>query len=85
MPHRHCDDVALAVKRAAAAQPALAAVPHTERAAVLRRAAILWEENATEIEDWVIRESGKIGPAAQFETHVCVQEIYQSATLPYPF
>jgi benzaldehyde dehydrogenase (NAD) len=75
-------DVTKAVKQAAAAQPAWAALPHTERAAVLRRAAIGWEENAAEIEDWVIRESGKIGPAAQFETHVSVQEIYQSATLP---
>jgi benzaldehyde dehydrogenase (NAD) len=75
-------DVTRAVRQAAAAQPAWAALPHTERAAVLRRAAILWEENAAEIEGWVIRESGKIGPAAQFETHVSVQEIYQSATLP---
>jgi benzaldehyde dehydrogenase (NAD) len=75
-------DVTRAVRKAAAAQPAWAALPHTERAAVLRRAAIGWEENAAEIEGWVIRESGKIGPAAQFETHVSVQEIYQSATLP---
>jgi acyl-CoA reductase-like NAD-dependent aldehyde dehydrogenase len=49
---------------------------------ILRRAAGLWEANAAEIEDWVIRESGKIGPAAQFETHVAVQEIYEAATLP---
>jgi benzaldehyde dehydrogenase (NAD) len=75
-------DVTRAVKQAAAAQPAWAAVPHTGRAAILRRAAQLWEENAAEIEGWVIRESGKIGPAAQFETHVSVQEIYQAATLP---
>jgi benzaldehyde dehydrogenase (NAD) len=75
-------DVARAVKKAAAAQPAWAARPHTERAAILRRAALLWEENAPEIEGWVVRESGKVGPAAQFETHVSVQEIYQAATLP---
>jgi benzaldehyde dehydrogenase (NAD) len=75
-------DVARAARTAAAAQPAWAAVPHTERSAILRRAAGLWEANAAEIEDWVIRESGKIGPAAQFETHVAVQEIYEAATLP---
>jgi benzaldehyde dehydrogenase (NAD) len=75
-------DVTRAVKRAAAAQPAWAALPHTQRSAILRRAAQLWEENAAEIENWVIRESGKIGPAAQFETHVSVQEIYEAATLP---
>jgi benzaldehyde dehydrogenase (NAD) len=75
-------DVARAAAKAAAAQPAWAATPYTQRAAVLRRAAQLWEENAAEIEDWVIRESGKIGPAAQFETHVSVQEIYEASTLP---
>ena len=75
-------DVTRAVRQASAAQPAWAAMPHTERSAILRRAALLWEENAAEIEGWVIRESGKIGPAAQFETHVSVQEIYEAATLP---
>src|ERR1700728_2530251 len=75
-------DVTRAVRKASEAQRAWAATPHTERSAILRRAAILWEENAAEIEDWVIRESGKIGPAAQFETHVSVQEIYEAATLP---
>src|SRR5580658_4638124 len=39
-------DAARAVKKAAAAQPAWAAMPHTERAAILRRAARIWEENA---------------------------------------
>src|SRR5215469_2111363 len=75
-------DVARAAQSAAAEQPAWAALPHTERSAILRRAAGLWEANAAEIEDWVIRESGKIGPAAQFETHVAVHEIYEAATLP---
>src|SRR6201986_2035000 len=75
-------DVSRAVQLASAAQPAWGAMPHTERAAILRRAALLWEENAAEIEGWVIRETGKIGPAAQFETHVSVQEIYEAASLP---
>src|SRR5215471_1240497 len=75
-------DVARATQRAAAAQPAWAALPHTDRSALLRRAADLWVANAAEIEHWVIRESGKIGPAAQFETHVAVQEIYEAAALP---
>ena len=75
-------DVARAARLAAAAQPAWAAVPHTERAALLRRAAAIWEANAPEIEQWVIRESGKIVPAAQFETHVSLGEIYEAATLP---
>src|ERR1700728_631282 len=76
------DDVTRAVKLAAAAQPAWAATPHTERSAILRRAADIWLANAADIEWWGIRESGKIPPAMQFETHVATQEIYEAATLP---
>ncbi len=76
------EDVARAAQIAAAAQPAWAATPHTERSAILRRAADIWLANAADIEWWGIRESGKIPPAMQFETHVATQEIYEAATLP---
>ena len=76
------EDVAHAAQIAAAAQPAWAATPHTERSAILRRAADIWLANAADIEWWGIRESGKIPPAMQFETHVATQEIYEAATLP---
>ena len=75
-------DVGRAAKAAAAAQPAWAALPHTQRAAILRKAAEIWLANAAEIEDWSIREGGKIPPAAQFETHVATEEIFEAATLP---
>jgi benzaldehyde dehydrogenase (NAD) len=75
-------EVGRAAGLAAAAQPGWAARPYTERAAVLRRAAEIWLAHAAEIEDWNIRESGKVGPAAQFETHVATQEIIEAATLP---
>jgi benzaldehyde dehydrogenase (NAD) len=75
-------DVARAAQIAAAAQPAWAATPHTERSAILRRAADIWLDCAADIEWWGIRESGKIAPAMQFETHVATQEIYEAATLP---
>jgi len=75
-------DISNAAQQAAAAQPAWAARPHSERAALLRRAADVWLANAAEIEDWNIRESGKILPAAQFETHVATGEIFEAATLP---
>jgi benzaldehyde dehydrogenase (NAD) len=75
-------DVAAATGRAAAAQPAWAATPYTQRAAILRKAGDIWLAHAAEIEDWVIRESGKILPAAQFETHVATEEIFEAATLP---
>jgi benzaldehyde dehydrogenase (NAD) len=75
-------DIAAAATAAAAAQPAWAARPYTERSAILRRAGDIWKANAEEIEGWSIREGGKIGPAAQFETHVATEEVYEAATLP---
>jgi len=75
-------DIAAATAAAAAAQPAWAALPHTERSAILRRAGDIWKANAAEIEQWSIREGGKIGPAAQFETHVATEEVFEAATLP---
>src|SRR5262249_2507578 len=71
-----------AAATAAAAQPAWAALPYTERAAILRRAGDIWRANAAEIEQWDIRESGKIPGAVQFETHVATEEIFEAATLP---
>jgi len=75
-------DISRAAQQAAAAQPAWAVVPYTQRAAILRKAAEIWLANAPEIESWSIREGGKIGPAAQFETHVATEEIFEAATLP---
>jgi benzaldehyde dehydrogenase (NAD) len=75
-------DVRVAAAAAAAAQPAWAATPYTQRAAILRKAGEIWLANAAEIEDWSVREGGKIPPAAQFETHVATEEIFEAATLP---
>ena len=75
-------DIAAAAAAAAAAQPAWAALPYTQRAAILRKAGEIWLANAAEIEDWSVREGGKIPPAAQFETHVATEEIFEAATLP---
>ena len=75
-------DVSAAAATAAAAQPAWAALPYTERAAILRRAGDIWRANAAEIEQWDVRESGKIPGAVQFETHVATEEIFEAATLP---
>src|SRR5215469_1649386 len=75
-------DVAHASAAAAAAQRAWAATPYTQRAAILRKAGDIWLAHAAEIEDWNIRESGKIPPAAQFETHVATEEVFEASTLP---
>ncbi|ETT26550.1 putative benzaldehyde dehydrogenase oxidoreductase protein [Rhodococcus aetherivorans] len=75
-------DLERAVDRAVAAQRDWAARPHTERAAVLRRAGDLWQRHADEIERWIMRESGSLRPKAQLETHVAAQECFEGAALP---
>ena len=76
------DDVARATRRAAEAQREWAATSFEERAAVIRRAAALFEEHGAEIQDWIVRETGAVPPKAQLETHVAAQESYEAATLP---
>ena len=61
-------DVARAAARAAEAQRGWAATGYQERAAVLRRAAQLFEEHAEEIQGWIVPETGAIPPKAQLET-----------------
>jgi benzaldehyde dehydrogenase (NAD) len=75
-------DVARAAGIAQAAQPAWAARPHTERAAVLRRAGDLLGQYAGEIESWLVREGGAVPGKAQFEIGLVVQECYEAAALP---
>jgi benzaldehyde dehydrogenase (NAD) len=75
-------DVAAACARAAAAQPAWAALPFEERAAIMRRAGQLLEEHAQEIAGWLIREAGSVPGKADFELHVAASEAYESAALP---
>ncbi len=75
------DDVTLACERAAEAQREWAARPFTERAAVMRRAGDLWNAHATELQDWISRESGGIGPKAQLETHIAAEECFEAASL----
>jgi benzaldehyde dehydrogenase (NAD) len=75
-------DIAAATAAASAAQGAWAATPYPRRAAIMRKAGDIWLAHAAEIEDWSVREGGKIPPAAQFETHVATEEIFEAATLP---
>jgi benzaldehyde dehydrogenase (NAD) len=74
-------DIARAARRAAEAQRAWAAAPYTERAAVLRRAGQLWEQHASEVGDWLVREAGSIPPKADVETDTAAQECYEAAAL----
>ncbi|MEU1299626.1 aldehyde dehydrogenase family protein [Streptomyces shenzhenensis] len=75
-------DVDEAVERAGKPQRAWASLPYSERAAVLRRAARLFEEHSREIETWVMRESGAIRPFASFQAlGGGAEECYEAAGL----
>ncbi|MFJ6651450.1 aldehyde dehydrogenase family protein [Microbacterium sp. NPDC091313] len=75
-------DVARAAEHAAKAQKEWAALPHPARAAVLRKAAQLWEQHAEEIADWNVREVGAIPGFAGFALHVTASETYEASALP---
>jgi benzaldehyde dehydrogenase (NAD) len=71
-----------AAERAAQAQRDWAARPYSERAAVLRRAARLFEEHREEIENWLMRESGAIRPFAALQVDSGgAEECYEAAAL----
>jgi len=75
-------DVSDAAASAAEAQGPWASLPHTRRAAVLRRAGQLFAEKADEIAWWNIREVGAVPAMAGFAVHVAEQECYEAASLP---
>lgn len=75
-------DVREAATTAAAAQKDWAKLNPEDRAAVLRRAGMLWEEHAAEIQGWIVRESGGIPPKAGLETHIAANECYDASALP---
>ena len=76
------EDVAEAGAAAAEAQKEWAALPHTARAAVLRRAGDLWHQHADEISGWNVREVGAVPGMAGFALHVAAEECYEAAALP---
>lgn len=75
-------DVATAAKRAAGAQPEWAAVPGPQRAALIRRAARILEDNRAEFERWLVREGGSIPGKAAFEVDLTLGELWEAAALP---
>ena len=76
------DDVTAAAASAAAAQQEWAALPHTQRSAVLRRAGDLFGEHAEELAGWNVREVGAVPGMAGFALHVAAEECWTSAGLP---
>ena len=75
-------DIAAAAAAAKAAQPEWAAQPGPQRAAVLRRASRVLEDNRAEFEQWLIREGGAIPGKAAFEVDLVLGELWEAAALP---
>jgi benzaldehyde dehydrogenase (NAD) len=75
------EDVADACARAVVAGRAWAALPYTERAAVMRRAGDLWTEHAAEISGWLVRETGSVPAKAGIELRSAAEECYEAAAL----
>ncbi len=66
-------DIASAAQTAAAAQPGWYAISEQQRAAILLKAADLFEANAEELALWIARETGGIIPKGLREVHAAVE------------
>ena len=75
-------DIAAAAAAARRAQPDWAAQPGPQRAALIRRAARVLEDNRAEVERWLVREGGAIPGKAAFEVELVLGELWEAAALP---
>jgi benzaldehyde dehydrogenase (NAD) len=77
------DDVRRATAAAAAAQPAWAAASYQERAAVLRRAAEIYEAHRPEFGTWTQRETGAHRNKMHHEQNFAAAEALAAAAMPW--
>jgi benzaldehyde dehydrogenase (NAD) len=75
-------DVVIAAAAAQKAQPEWAAQTGPERAALIRRAARVLEDNREEFQTWLVREGGAIPGKAAFEVDLVLGELWEAAALP---
>ena len=75
-------DLGRCAAAAAQAGRAWAATDYRERAAVLRRAADLFEQHRDEIIEWLTREAGKTAAPAQLDYGLALDELREAAALP---
>ena len=76
------DDIAAAATAGKQAQREWAAQPGPLRAALVRRAARILEDNRAEFEGWLVREGGAIPGKAAFEVELVLGELWEAAALP---
>ena len=82
LPLSTVDDVRRAAAKAAAAQPAWAETSYQERAAILRRAADVYEAHRDEFGTWTQRETGAHYNKMHHEQNFTLQELLNASTLP---
>lgn len=75
------EDLAEAARAASDAQPAWAAMPPDERAAIFRRAAQLVENSRDELASWIVRESGGVRTKADSELNSAINILYGAAAM----
>ncbi|MCK2128109.1 benzaldehyde dehydrogenase [Thauera aromatica] len=75
------DDVRRAARLAREAQPAWAAMPFLERAAIFRRAAAILERDRDAIAEWIVRETGGIRPKAETEIEAVEKHLHEAAAM----
>jgi benzaldehyde dehydrogenase (NAD) len=75
-------DVHRAAGEAAKAQVSWAATPPADRAAIMRKAADIFQAHHEEAEGWLVREAGGTRPRAEFEVNVlAINEFREAANL----
>jgi benzaldehyde dehydrogenase (NAD) len=74
-------DVRRAAAEARAAQTGWAATPYEQRAAIMRKAASVLEQNREEFTYWIMRETGGIEPKAAFEVQMVANILHRSAAM----
>jgi len=77
------DDVARAAAAAKAAQPAWAETNYQERAAILRRAAEIYEAHRTEFGTWTQRETGAHRNKMHHEQNFAAGELLAAGAMPW--
>ena len=83
LPQATPDDVAAAAERATAAQPAWAETSYAERAAILRRAAEIYEAHRDELGTWTQRETGAAYGKMHHEQNFAIAEVHAAAAMPW--
>ena len=75
------EDMRRASAAAKEAQAAWAAHPLAERAPIFRKAAAFLENNAQDVKEWIVRETGSVPAKAAVELKITIGELHEAAAM----